>query len=104
MDEHSVVVRTSGQRGISHVKGTYYHYNTQSGSSFISWLGDAKTRNVRTMLHYAPAAGTVYGLSRLDTGPEEAREAAKQRLLAKQAVKKLKKVRGPSRPRREAVP
>jgi hypothetical protein len=104
MDEHSVVVRTSGQRGISHVKGTYYHYNTQSGSSFISWLADAKTRDVLTMLRYAPAAGTVYGVSRLDIGPEEAREAAKQRLLAKQALKKVKKVRGPARPRRaEAV-
>jgi hypothetical protein len=101
LDEHSVVVRTSGQRGISHVKGTYYHYNTQSGASFISWLGDAKTRDVRTMLRYAPAAGTVYGLSRLDIGPEEAREAVKQRLLAKQSVRKMKKGRGPSRTRRE---
>jgi len=104
MDEHSVVVRTSGQRGISHVKGTYYHYNTQSGASFVSWLGDAKTRDVRTMLRYAPSAGTVYGVSRLDIGPEEAREAMRQRLLAQRSVKKVKKVRGSFRPRRyEAV-
>ncbi len=101
LDEHSVVVRTSGHRGITHVKGTYYHYNTQSGASFVSWLADAKTRDVRTMLRYAPAAGTVYGVSRLDIGPEEAREAAKQRLLEKQAMKKVKKARAPSRPKRD---
>jgi hypothetical protein len=97
MDEGSVVVRTSGQRGITHVKGTYYHYNTQSGASLLAWLADAKTRDVRTMLRYAPPAGTVYGLSRLDIGPEEAREAMKQRLLAKRPVRKVKKPRGLSR-------
>ena len=94
MDEGSVVVRTSGQRGVSHVKGTYYHYNTQSGASFREWLADAKTRDSRAMLRYAPPSGTVYGLSRLDIGPEEAREAMKQRLLAKRPVKKVKKARG----------
>ncbi|WP_309892789.1 hypothetical protein [Archangium sp.] len=97
LDEASVVVRTSGQRGISHVKGTYYHYNTQSGASFLAWLEDAKTRDVRAMLRHAPPSGTVYGLSRLDIGPEEAREALKQRLLAKRPVKKGKKPRGLSR-------
>lgn len=78
MDEHSVVVRTSGQRGVSHVKGTYYHYDTQSGSSFLAWLADPKTKDVREMLLYAPDTGTVHGLSRLDIGPAEAREAKKK--------------------------
>ncbi|QRN94708.1 hypothetical protein JRI60_37165 [Archangium violaceum] len=104
LDEGSVVVRTSGQRGVSHVKGTYYHYNTQSGSSFLAWLADAKTRDVRRMLRYAPDSGTVYGLSRLDVGPEEAREAAKQRLLAKVQAKKVRRGKGLSRAARgEAV-
>lgn len=89
LDERSVVVRTSGQRGITHVKGTYYHYNTQSGSSFLSWLEDAKTRDVRMMLRYAPDTGEVRGLSRLDTGPAEAREAWKQRLLEKRTIRKV---------------
>lgn len=101
LDEHSVVVRTSGQRGITHVKGTYYHYNTQSGTSFVAWLGDAKTKSVLSMLRYAPDTAKVHGLSRLDTGPDEAREAWKQKLLAKRQVKKGKgRVR---RTRREAV-
>lgn len=107
LGEDGVVLRTSGQRGISHVKGTYYHYNTQSGPSFVSWLGDAKTRAVLGMLRLAPPSGKVYGLSRLDIGPEEAREAAKQRLLAKRQVKPVKKVkrgRGVSRAVGEAVP
>ncbi|HEX5754256.1 MAG TPA: hypothetical protein VFZ09_49190 [Archangium sp.] len=83
LDEHSVVVRTSGQRGITHVKGSYYHYNTQSGSSFRAWLEDRKTRDVRMMLRYAPDTGQPRGLSRLDMGPGEAREAWKQKLLEK---------------------
>lgn len=94
LDERSVVVRTSGQRGITHVKGTYYHYNTQSGSSFVAWLADAKTRDARGMLRYAPESGKAYGLSRLDTGPAEAREVMKQKLLAKRQVKKVKPSRG----------
>lgn len=102
LDENSVVVRTSGQRGITHVKGTYYHYDTQSGTSFLAWLADAKTRSVLTMLRYAPDTAKVHGLSRLDTGPDEAREAAKQKLLAK---RQMKKVKPRSRPLRdEAVP
>ncbi|MFE8600880.1 LIC_10091 family protein [Archangium violaceum] len=83
LDDTSVVVRTSGQRGITHVKGTYYHYNTQSGSSFLAWLEDVKTRDVRGMLRYAPDTGKPRGLSRLDMGPTEAREALKQKLLEK---------------------
>lgn len=102
LDASSVVVRTSGQRGISHVKGTYYHYNTQSGSSFVAWLADAKTRDVRGMLRYAPESGKVYGLSRLEIGPAEARQAMKQKLLAKRQVKKVKRSRGLFR--RGAVP
>jgi hypothetical protein len=101
LDESSVVVRTSGQRGITHVKGTYYHYNTQSGASFVAWLADAKTRSVLTMLRYAPDTEKAHGLSRLDTGPDEAREAMKQKLLAKWQAKKGKaRVRTP---RGEAV-
>ncbi|MDY7225917.1 hypothetical protein [Hyalangium rubrum] len=88
MDESSVVVRTSGQRGITHLKGTYYHYNTQSGSSFAAWLADPKTRHAHGMLRLAPDTDKARGLSRLDIGPEEAREAAKQKLLAKRQVKK----------------
>ncbi|HYO66816.1 MAG TPA: hypothetical protein VEU33_12090 [Archangium sp.] len=91
LDENSVVVRTSGQRGITHVKGTYYHYNTQSGSSFLAWLEDAKTRDVRRMLRYAPDTGEVRGLSRLDVGPAEAREALKQKLLGKRASRKARR-------------
>ncbi|PTL75236.1 hypothetical protein [Vitiosangium sp. GDMCC 1.1324] len=102
LDEHSVVVRTSGQRGITHLKGSYYHYNTQSGPSFLAWLADAKTRSVLAMLRYAPDTDKVHGLSRLDIGPDEAREAVKQKLLAKRQVKKAK---GLSRPvHGEAVP
>jgi hypothetical protein len=104
LGEGSVVLRTSGQRGLSHVKGTYYHYNTQSGPSFVDWLGDAKTRTVLGMLRLAPPSGRVYGLSRLDIGPEVAREAAKQRLLAKRQVKKVKRRKGVSRALGEAVP
>ncbi|MFY0565410.1 hypothetical protein ACN28E_16425 [Archangium lansingense] len=100
LDESSVVVRTSGQRGISHVKGTYYHYNTQSGSSFVAWLADAKTRDVRAMLRYAPDTGKARGLSRLDTGPTEAREALKQKLLEKRAKQRG---RQSSRTRRSEV-
>jgi hypothetical protein len=88
LDEGSIVLRTSGQRGLSHVKGTYYHYNTQSGSSFVAWLGDEKTREARGMLRLAPPSGKVYGLSRLDIGPEEAREVARRKLLAKRRVKR----------------
>jgi hypothetical protein len=90
LDESSVVVRTSGQRGITHVKGTYYHYNTQSGSSFVAWLADAKTRDARAMLRYAPDTGQARGLSRLDTGPAEAREALKQKLLEKRTKRKVR--------------
>lgn len=97
LDENSVVVRTSGQRGITHVKGTYYHYNTQSGTSFVAWLGDAKTKSVLSMLRYAPDTAKVHGLSRLDTGPDEAREAWKQKLLAKRQVKKGKARLRPTR-------
>lgn len=75
MDEGTVVLRTSGQRGISHVRGTYYHYNTQSGRSFAAWLEDEQTRQVKPMLKLA-AATEVYGLSRLEAGPQEARAAA----------------------------
>jgi hypothetical protein len=89
LDEHSVVVRTSGQRGVTHVKGTYYHYNTQSGSSFVAWLADVKTRDVRRMLRYAPDTGKARGLSRLDTGPAEAREALKQKLLERRTIRKV---------------
>jgi hypothetical protein len=84
----SVVVRTSGQRGVSHVKGTYYHYDTQSGSSFLEWLRDSKTRNVRDMLRYAPDSGQAVGLSRLDIGPDAAHELKKQQLLARVQKKK----------------
>lgn len=105
LDERGVVVRTSGQRGITHVKGTYYHYNTQSGSSFVAWLADARTRDVRVMLRHAPESGVVYGLSRLDIGPAEARHAVNQRLLAKRQVKKVKRSRGQfRRVGAEAVP
>jgi hypothetical protein len=97
MDEGSVVLRTSGQRGIPHVRGTYYHYNTQSGRSFAAWLEDEKTRQVRPMLKLA-AATEVYGLSRLEVGPEEARAAAqaaaRERLEQRaQAVKRGKRRR-----------
>ena len=104
LDEGSVVVRTSGQRGLSHVKGTYYHYNTQSGASFVAWLADAKTRDVRTMLRFAPDSGRVHGLSRLDLGPDEARETARQKLLAKRPVRKGKHSRGAPWVGAEAVP
>jgi hypothetical protein len=97
------VVRTSGQRGITHVKGTYYHYNIQSGTSFVAWLADAKTRSVLTMLRYAPDTAEVHGLSRLDTGPGEAREAVKQKLLAKHQAKKGKGKARLRHPRDEAV-
>ena len=70
LDEHSVVVRTSGQRGVTHIKGTYYHYGTQSGASFLAWLEDPKTLDVREMLRFAPDTGKPVGLSRLDQGPE----------------------------------
>lgn len=79
LDASSVVVRTSGQRGVSHVKDTYYHYNTQSGASFLAWLADPSVKSVREMLTFAPDTGTVVGLSRLDLGPAEAREAKKQK-------------------------
>lgn len=92
LDEHSVVVRTSGQRGLTHVKGTYYHYNTQSGSSFVAWLEDAKTRDARRMLRYAPDTDKARGLSRLDIGPAEAREALKQKLLEKRMIRKVGKL------------
>lgn len=97
LNENSVVVRTNGQRGITHLKGSYYHYNTQSGSSFLAWLDDTKTRSVLTMLRYAPDTDRVHGLSRLDIGPDEAREAAKQKLLARRQVKKVKGVSRPAR-------
>ncbi len=100
LDENSVVVRTSGQRGITHVKGTYYHYNTQSGSSFLAWLADPKTRDARMMLRYAPDTGKARGLSRLDTGPAEAREALKQKLLEKRMIRKVAKL---SRTRRSGA-
>jgi len=102
LDENSVVLRTSGQRGISHVKGSYYHYNTQSGPSFLAWLADRKTRNVRGMLRYAPDSGETVGLSRLDLGPDEAREAKKQQLVAKASFKKKKAKRMPRAVRGEA--
>lgn len=88
LTESSVVLRTSGERGIPHVKGTHYHYNTQSGANFEAWLEDTKTRKSVTMLRFASAEGMVRGRSRLDTAPEEAREAAKQKLLAKRPVKR----------------
>ncbi|KFE71103.1 hypothetical protein [Hyalangium minutum] len=88
LTENSVVLRTSGERGIPHVKGTHYHYNTQSGPNFVAWLDDKKTRKSVTMLRFAAAEGQVRGLSRLDTPPAEAREAAKQKLLAKRRVKR----------------
>ncbi|WP_375771942.1 hypothetical protein NR798_13980 [Archangium gephyra] len=92
LDERTVVVRTSGQRGITHVKGTYYHYNTQSGSSFLAWLEDPKTRDARVMLRYAPDTGEARGLSRLDTGPAEAREALTQKRLEKRTIRKVGKL------------
>ena len=84
----SVVVRTSGQRGVSHVKGTYYHYNTQSAPSFLEWLADRKTRNVRDMLRYAPDVERSVGLSRLDIGPDAAHALKKQQWLARAQKKK----------------
>lgn len=75
MDEGTVVLRTSGQRGLPHVRGTYYHYNTQSGRSFAAWLEDERTRQVKPMLKLAVAT-EVYGLSRLEAGPQQARAAA----------------------------
>jgi hypothetical protein len=100
--ESSVVLRTSGENGLKRVKGTYYHYNTQPGLNFAAWLAaDAKTPNARRMLLSTADSDTVRGLSRLELGPEQAREVAKQKLLAK---RQLKKARGPSRPpRAEAV-
>lgn len=88
LTENSVVLRTSGERGIPHVKGTHYHYNTQTGANFVAWLDDTKTRKSVTMLRFAAAEGTVRGRSRLDTAPAEAREAAKQKLLAKRPMKR----------------
>lgn len=88
LTENTVVLRTSGERGIPHVKGTHYHYNMQSGPSFAAWLDDPKTRKSVTMLRLATADGPVRGLSRLDTRPDEAREAAKQKLLAKRPMKR----------------
>ncbi|HLL06597.1 MAG TPA: hypothetical protein VK539_38855 [Myxococcaceae bacterium] len=100
--ESSVVLRTSGERGPKRVKGTYYHYNTQAGANFAAWLADdAKTPDARRMLRATTDSATVRGLSRLELLPEEAREAAKQKLLAKRLVKKA---RTPARPTRaEAV-
>ncbi len=91
-----VVLRTSGERGVKRVKGTYYHYNTQSGANFMAWLADdAKTPDARRMLRATTDSEAERGLSRLALGPDEAREAAKQKLLAKRQVKKP---RSPSRP------
>ncbi|HEX8698624.1 MAG TPA: hypothetical protein VF815_07300 [Myxococcaceae bacterium] len=97
-----VVLRTSGERGVKRVKGTYYHYNTQPGANLAAWLDDdAKTPNVRRMLRATTDSDAVRGLSRLELGPGEARELANQKLLAKRQVKKP---RSPSRPTRaEAV-
>lgn len=103
LDERGVVVRTSGQRGISHVKDDYYHYNTQSGPSFLRWLEDRKTRNVRGMLRYAPDTDVAVGLSRLDSGPDEARELKKQQLVAKALVKRARAKRTLRGARGEAV-
>jgi hypothetical protein len=100
--ENTVVLRTSGERGVKRVKGTYYHYNTQPGPNFAAWLAsEAKTPSVGRMLRATTDSGTVRGLSRLELGPEEARELARQKLLAKRPVKKP---RSSSRPARaEAV-
>jgi hypothetical protein len=96
--ESSVVLRTSGLGGIKRVKGTYYHYNTQSGANFVTWLADdAKTRDAYRMLRSATDSDTVRGLSRMELGPDEAREAARQKLLAKRQVKKARRPAMPAR-------
>jgi hypothetical protein len=100
MEADTVVVRTSGQRGVPRVRGTYYHYNTQAGPGFAAWLGDAKTRNVLAMLKHAPPA-EVRGLSRLEQGPAEARLATLQRVKEARALKWKKKP--VKRRRREAT-
>jgi hypothetical protein len=95
--EEAVVLRTSGERGIKRVKGTFYHYNTQSGPSFAAWLEDKKTRKAIGMLRLATDSEKVRGLSGLDIGPTEAREAAKQKLLAKRQTKKVQGTVKPAR-------
>lgn len=106
LDANTVVLRTSGQRAIPHVKDTYYHYNVQTGSSFEAWVADPKIKDVREMLTYAPATGKVEGTSFLDQTPDEARaarEAQKQKAAPARSQPAPKKEEAPKPKANEAV-
>lgn len=65
VDENSVVVRTNGSKQLSFLKGGgHYHYQVQSGPSFLAFLQDAGIQDVRQILAWAPEEGE-HGFSRL---------------------------------------
>ncbi len=65
---HSVVLRTHGWRQFQYVRDEEYHYNVQTGPSFVAWLTTTSTTSVAPMLARRQPS-EIKGLSRLDESP-----------------------------------